>query len=68
MHHLYDDECQLDILPCAGEIQTKGMVLPFSRDTYRPIIKRLEAEGLIARESSTVNRFAPLVEDEAVRY
>ena len=52
----------------AGEIQGKGMVLPLAHDTYRPIIKRLEAEGLIARESSTLLKVAPEKQDEAVRY
>jgi alpha-aminoadipic semialdehyde synthase len=51
-----------------GEIQAKGMILPFAQDIYRPIVKRLEAEGLIARESSTVTRVAPVPEEEAVRY
>jgi len=56
------------LCPAPGEIQNKGMVLPFSQDIYRPMLKRLEAEGLVARETSTVNRIAPVVEDEAVRY
>jgi len=44
------------------------MVLPLAQDTYRPIVKRLEAEGLIARETSTMIKVAPEKEDEAVRY
>ena len=58
------------MLLCAGldEIQSKGMVLPLAQDTYRPIVKRLEAEGLIARETSTMIKVAPEKEDEAVRY
>jgi len=44
------------------------MVLPLARDTYRPIVKRLEAEGLIARETSTIIKVAPEKEDEAIRY
>jgi len=44
------------------------MVLPLAQDTYRPIVKRLEAEGLIARETSTMITVAPEKEDEAVRY
>lgn len=51
-----------------GEIQNKGMVLPLAQDTYRPIVKRLEAEGLVARETSTTIKLAPEREDEAVRY
>jgi len=51
-----------------GEIQGKGMVLPLAQDTYRPIVKRLKAEGLIARESSTMIKLAPEKQDEAVRY
>jgi len=44
------------------------MVLPLARDTYRPIVKRLEAEGLIARETATTIKVAPEKEDEAIRY
>ena len=51
-----------------GEIQGKGMVLPLAQDTYRPIVKRLEAEGLVARESSTMIKVAAEKQDEAVRY
>lgn len=36
-----------------GEIQRKGMVLPFTQDIYRPMLKRLKAEGIIAEEKST---------------
>ncbi|XP_066996785.2 alpha-aminoadipic semialdehyde synthase, mitochondrial [Anabrus simplex] len=36
-----------------GEIQQKGMVLPFTPDIYRPMLSRLRAEGLKAVESST---------------
>lgn len=46
--------------PCAiatkmvldGEIQKKGMVLPFTRDIYRPMLKRLRAEGIHDTEKS----------------
>jgi len=46
--------------PCAiatkmvldGEIQRKGMVLPFSQDIYRPILTRLRAEGIKDTEKS----------------
>ncbi|XP_073974901.1 lysine ketoglutarate reductase/saccharopine dehydrogenase [Rhodnius prolixus] len=34
-----------------GEIQEKGMVLPFSPDIYRPILARLRAEGIQAKEN-----------------
>jgi len=44
------------------------MVLPLARDTYRPIVKRLEAEGLVARETSSLLKVAPEKQDEAVRY
>ena len=44
------------------------MVLPLARDTYRPIIKRLEAEGLVARETTSLLKVAPEKQDEAVRY
>ena len=35
-----------------GEIQRKGMVLPFTQDIYRPMLKRLKVEGIIAEEKS----------------
>lgn len=35
-----------------GEIQRKGMVLPFTQDIYRPMLKRLKAEGITAEEKS----------------
>lgn len=33
-----------------GEIQERGAILPFSSDIYRPMLKRLRAEGLEATE------------------
>ncbi|XP_013114257.2 alpha-aminoadipic semialdehyde synthase, mitochondrial [Stomoxys calcitrans] len=35
-----------------GEIQERGVVLPFTRDIYRPMLQRLRAEGLHATETS----------------
>lgn len=35
-----------------GEIQGRGMVLPFTRDIYLPIISRLRDEGVAATEKS----------------
>ncbi|KAI9552494.1 hypothetical protein GHT06_022860 [Daphnia sinensis] len=35
-----------------GEIQRKGMILPFIQDIYRPMLKRLKAEGIVAEEKS----------------
>jgi len=48
--------------PCAigtqmvlnGEIQNKGMVLPFSSDIFRPMLSRLAAEGIKATETITM--------------
>lgn len=37
-----------------GEIQKRGVVLPFSEDIYRPILSRLRAEGLHATETVKV--------------
>lgn len=34
-----------------GEIQERGVVLPFSQDIYRPMLARLRAEGLEATET-----------------
>jgi len=36
-----------------GEIQGKGMVLPFTRDIYRPMLNRLADEGITATEKTT---------------
>ncbi|CAG2060215.1 unnamed protein product [Timema podura] len=36
-----------------GEIQKKGMVLPFTPDIYRPMLSRLKTEGLAATEKSS---------------
>jgi len=35
-----------------GEIQQKGCILPFTPDIYRPILSRLQSEGLKATERS----------------
>ncbi|XP_015187447.1 PREDICTED: alpha-aminoadipic semialdehyde synthase, mitochondrial [Polistes dominula] len=35
-----------------GEIQQRGMVLPFTPDIYRPILQRLRAEGVESFETS----------------
>jgi len=35
-----------------GEIQRKGMVLPFIPNIYQPMLKRLKAEGISAEEKS----------------
>ncbi|XP_042190877.1 alpha-aminoadipic semialdehyde synthase, mitochondrial isoform X2 [Callorhinchus milii] len=48
-------------LPCAigaellldGEIQTKGMVVPLTRDIYQPVLDRIKFEGISYTTSST---------------
>nr|XP_054750368.1 alpha-aminoadipic semialdehyde synthase, mitochondrial-like [Lytechinus pictus] len=35
-----------------GEIQQKGVVLPLSKDIYKPILNRLQAEGIRASSRS----------------
>lgn len=35
-----------------GEIQQRGVVLPFTQDIFRPMLSRLRAEGLSATETS----------------
>lgn len=35
-----------------GEIQQRGVVLPFTSDIYRPMLARLENEGLVATTTS----------------
>lgn len=50
-------------LPCAiatkmvleGEIQKKGIIVPFTSDIYSPILKRLKFEGISATESDVVH-------------
>ncbi|XP_049782894.1 alpha-aminoadipic semialdehyde synthase, mitochondrial [Schistocerca cancellata] len=37
-----------------GEIQRRGMVLPFSADIYRPMLARLRAEGFQTFDRSTI--------------
>lgn len=37
----------------SGEIQAKGMVLPFTRDIYKPMLSRLAQEGIEPTQSST---------------
>lgn len=36
-----------------GEIQQRGVILPFTPDIYRPILSRLRAEGIESFETST---------------
>lgn len=36
----------------SGEIQAKGMVLPFTPDIYRPMLTRLKLEGISAQTTS----------------
>nr|XP_053652789.1 alpha-aminoadipic semialdehyde synthase, mitochondrial-like [Cherax quadricarinatus] len=36
-----------------GEIQGHGIILPFTRDIYKPLITRLQNEGITASEKST---------------
>lgn len=36
-----------------GEIQRKGMILPMTKDIYRPVLQRLKAEGHVARNRVT---------------
>ncbi|XP_077536251.1 alpha-aminoadipic semialdehyde synthase, mitochondrial-like [Haemaphysalis longicornis] len=38
-----------------GEIQAKGMVLPFSQDIYGPILQRLKNEGINCKKTSSKN-------------
>ena len=36
-----------------GEIQKTGMVLPFTKDIWKPMLQRLRAEGIQDTEKST---------------
>ncbi len=42
--------CNHDLF--VGEIQGKGMQMPFTRDIYRPMLRRLKQENLVSRETS----------------
>lgn len=37
-----------------GEIQERGVCLPFTPDIYRPMLQRLRAEGLTATETTRI--------------
>ncbi|ELT95650.1 hypothetical protein CAPTEDRAFT_173154 [Capitella teleta] len=37
-----------------GEIQERGMLLPFSTNIYRPMLKRLKQEEIVAKETSII--------------
>ena len=39
----------------SGEIQKKGIVVPFTSDIYSPILKRLKLEGISATESEIIH-------------
>ena len=51
-----------------GEIQSRGMVLPFTSDIYRPMLSRLRKEGIVAREEVRPNNNVTKLETETVRY
>ncbi|KAF6275762.1 aminoadipate-semialdehyde synthase [Rhinolophus ferrumequinum] len=38
-----------------GEIQAKGLIGPFSKEIYRPILERIKAEGIIYTTQSTIS-------------
>lgn len=38
----------------SGEIQAKGLIGPFSKQIYGPILERIKAEGIIYTTQSTV--------------
>jgi len=50
----------------SGEIQGHGMLLPFSKEVYLPILKRLQKEKIEAREHITDG--ATAFDSENVRY
>lgn len=35
-----------------GEIQERGVVLPFAQDVYMPLLSRVRAEGLVSNHTS----------------
>ena len=51
-----------------GEIQEKGMLLPFSQHIYRPILSRLEKEGLVAKEHTSQKHVVKAAAQESTRY
>ena len=38
----------------AGDLKANGIVLPLSREIYKPMLKRLRAEGLTTETTSTI--------------
>ncbi|XP_019605616.2 alpha-aminoadipic semialdehyde synthase, mitochondrial isoform X5 [Rhinolophus sinicus] len=38
-----------------GEIQAKGLIGPFTKEIYRPILERIKAEGIIYTTQSTIS-------------
>lgn len=47
------DLCALCV-PLAGEISTKGLVVPMTKDIYSPVLARLKEEGLHFTTKSTL--------------
>lgn len=37
-----------------GEIETKGLMGPFSKEIYGPILERIKAEGIVFNTQSTI--------------
>lgn len=37
-----------------GEIQERGVILPFAPDVYMPLLSRLRAEGLVSNHTSRI--------------
>lgn len=35
-----------------GEIQERGVILPFAQDVYMPLLSRVRAEGLVSNHTS----------------
>ena len=37
----------------SGELKTKGIVVPTSKDIYEPILEKLKGEGIMAKVSQS---------------
>ena len=41
----------------AGDIKERGLVLPFSKEIYKPMLKKLELEGIVERREVETEDF-----------
>ena len=42
---------------CSGDIKERGLVLPLSKEIYKPMLKKLELEGIVERREVETEDF-----------